>query len=316
MLTAALTDAQQPVKKVARIGYVSQSGTPAAPGDQVEGFRRGLRDHGYVEGQNIRVEYRYIEGRLDQIPSIVSELLALGVDVLFVTPLTAVRIAKKLTQTVPIVIVATFDPVAPGIIDSLARPGGNITGLTRLTRDLSGKRLELLREAAPGISRVGILGDAEAPGPAIAFKEYETAARVLKLQIHSLEVRGPSPDWDGVFQSAADRRTDALIPVAGILLNRNSRRISELAIKNRLPSMHEIAHYVHDGGLMSYSASDFEQFRRAALYVDKILKGAKPAELPVEQPTKFEMVINLTTAKQIDLTIPPHVLARADRVIK
>lgn len=316
MLTAALTDAQQPVKRVTRIGYVSQSGTPAAPGDQVEGFRRGLRDHGYIEGQNILVEYRYIEGRLDQIPGIVSELLALGVDLLFVTPLTAVRIAKKLTQTVPIVIVATFDPVAFGIIDSLARPGGNITGLTRLTRDLSGKRLELLREAAPGISRVGILGDAEAPGPAIAFKEYETAARVLKLQIHSLEVRGPRPDWDGIFQSAADRRTDALIPVAGILLNRNSRRISELSIKNRLPSMHETAHYVNDGGLMSYSASDFEQFRRAASYVDKILKGAKPADLPVEQPTKFEMVINLKTAKQIGLTIPPHVLARADRVIR
>lgn len=315
-MTASAPAPAQPRKKVPRIGYVSQSGNPHTPGPQIEGFRQGLRDLGYLEGDTILVEYRYIEGRLERIPSLVAELVELKVDVLVVSPLTAVRAAKHATRTIPIIIVATFDPVATGIVSSLAQPGGNITGLTRLTRDLSGKRLELLQEAAPRISRIGILGDAEAPGPAIAFKQYEAAARVLKLQIQALDVRGPSPDWEGVFQLAVDRRADALIPVSGILLNRNSKRVAELSIKNRLPSMHEAAHFVNDGGLMSYSASDVEQFRRAATYVDRILKGAKPADLPVEQPTKFELVINLKTAKLIGLTIPPYVLARADKVIR
>ena len=314
-LTIAFADAQ-PSKNVPRIGYVSQTGNPNAPGDQIEGFRRGLRDLGHIEGKNISVEYRYLDGKLERIPSLVAELVNLKVDVLVVAPLTAVRAAKNATKTIPIVIVATFDPVAEGIVASLAQPGGNITGLTRLTRDLSGKRLELLQEAAPGITRVGVLGDADAPGPAIAFKEYESAARSLKLQIHPLEIRGPSPELDSVFRAAVERRTSAFITIAGILLNRNSKRIAALAIKHRLPSAYEASHYVTDGGLLSYSASDAEQFRRAAVYVDKILKGAKPADLPVEQPTKFEFVINLKTAKQIGLTIPPNVLARADRIIR
>jgi putative ABC transport system substrate-binding protein len=212
--------------------------------------------------------------------------------------------------------ITAVDPVATGLVDSLARPGGNITGLTRLTRDLSGKRLELLTEVVPGISRVGVVWDANAPGPAIAFKEYEAGARNLKVQLHSLEVRGPNPDLEGAFQAAAKGRASAVIAITNPVFIRYSKRIAELAIKNRLPSMYEQSQYVEAGGLMSYAASDAESFRRAATYVDKILKGAKPAELPVEQPTKFELMINLKTAKQIGLSIPPNVLARADKVLK
>ncbi len=204
------------------------------------------------------------------------------------------------------------DPVATGLVDSLARPGGNVTGLTRLTRELSGKRLELLKEVVPGISRVGVLGAANASG----FKDYETAARELKIPLQSLEVRGPNPDLEAAFEAAAKGRVSALIPIRGSLINRYPKRIADLAIKNRLPSMCETGEYVDAGCLMSYSANDAEQFKRAAVYVDRILKGAKPADLPVEQPMKFELVINLKTAKQIGVTIPQSVLYRADRVIK
>ncbi|MBI3060887.1 MAG: ABC transporter substrate-binding protein, partial [Deltaproteobacteria bacterium] len=224
--------------------------------------------------------------------------------------------AKEATKTIPIVAVLAVDPVATGIVDSLARPGGNITGIATLQRDLSGKRLELLTEVVPKISRVGVLWDANAPGPAIAFKEYEAAARALKVQLQSLAVRGPNPDLEGAFQAAASGRAGALITIRNPVLRRYPKQIAELAIKNRLPSMYEGSEYVEAGGLMSYSANDVESFRRAATYVDKILKGAKPADLPVEQPTKFELVINLKAAKQIGLTIPPNALARADRVIK
>jgi putative tryptophan/tyrosine transport system substrate-binding protein len=208
------------------------------------------------------------------------------------------------------------DPVATGLVDSLARPGGNITGLTRLTRELSGKRLELLKEVVPTISRVGVLWDTNVTTPGIAVKEYEAAAGGLKIQLQSLEVRGPNPDLEGVFQTAAKRRANALVTILNPSLNRYRKQIAELAIKNRLPSMFESNYYVEAGGLMSYSANDAESFRRAAIYVDKILKGAKPADLPVEQPTRFEFVINLKTAKQIGLTIPSNVLARADKVIR
>jgi putative ABC transport system substrate-binding protein len=211
--------------------------------------------------------------------------------------------------------VVAVDPVATGLVDSLARPGGNVTGLTRLTRELSGKRLELLKESVPALSRVGVLWE-NAPGPAIGFKEYETPARTLQLQLQSLEVRGPNPDLEGAFQAAAKGRAHGLITVTGALITRYSKQIAELAIKNRIPSMYERIEYVEAGGLMSYSTNDLEAFRRAATYVDKILKGTKPADLPIEQPTKFEFVINLKTAKQIGLTIPPNVLARADRVIR
>jgi putative tryptophan/tyrosine transport system substrate-binding protein len=205
---------------------------------------------------------------------------------------------------------------ATGLVDSLAHPGGNITGLTRLTRELSGKRLELLKEVVPGVSRVGVLWEADDPAAAIAFKEYEAAARGLKIQLQSLEVRGPSPDFEGVFRTAIKGRANALIMVTSVLLSQYPKQITDLAIKNRLLSMYEVSRYVEAGGLMSYSSNDADQYRRAAVYVDKILKGTKPADLPVEQPTKFEFVINLKTAKQIGLTIPPNVLARADKVIK
>jgi putative tryptophan/tyrosine transport system substrate-binding protein len=304
--------AQQP-GKVPQIGYLLPRGDPSTPSPLVEAFRQGLRELGYIEGKNILVEYRYAEGKQDRIPSLVAELVQLKVDVLVVTSLPAIRTATQATKTIPIVMVTTVDPVATGLVVSLARPGGNITGLTRLTRELSGKRLELLKEAVPRISRVGVLWDAARIG---GLKEYEAAAHALKIQLHSLGVRGPNPDLDGAFRDAAKGHVSALITVTGTTLVRHPKKIAELAIKNRLPSMYEESSYVEAGGLMSYASSDVEQYKRAAIYVDKILKGAKPADLPVEQPTKFEFVINLKAAKQIGLTIPPNVLARADKVIR
>ena len=292
---------------------MSGIGDAKTPGYQVEAFRQGLRDLGYTEGKNIVVEYRYVEGKLDRYPSLVAELVQLKVDILVVTA--AILTAQQATKTIPIVMVTNGDPVAEGFVDSLARPGGNITGLTRLTRELSGKRLELLKEAVPTISRVGVLWDTNVTRPGIAIKDYEAAGTALKLQLQSLEVRGPNPDLEGAFQGAAKGRANALVTILNPLLNRYRKQIAELAIKKRLPSMYEARDYVEVGGLMSYASND-ESFRRAAFYVDKILKGAKPAELPVEQPTKFELVINLKTAKQIGLTIPPNLLARADKVIK
>src|SRR5262249_2649439 len=225
--------------------------------------------------------------------------------------------AKQATKTISIVMVATVDPVATGLIDSLAHPGGNITGLTRLQRELSGKRLELLKEVIPKIVRVGVLWETDDPAAAIAFKEYDAAAHALKIQLQSLEVRGPNPDLEGAFRDATKRRANALVTVTSVLVSsRYLKRIADLAIKNRLPSMCENSRFVEAGSLMSYSANDAESYRQAAWYVKKILKGAKPAELPVEQPTKFEFVINLKTAKQIGLTIPPNVLMRADKVLK
>jgi ABC-type uncharacterized transport system substrate-binding protein len=306
--------AQQP-KKTPRIGIVAGSNANN-PGASIEAFQRGLRDVGYVERKNILVEYRYADGKMDRIPTLVSELVQLNVDVLVATNFPAIRAAKEATKTIPIVMVATVDPVATGIVDSLARPGGNITGLTRLTQELSGKRLELLTEVLQRMSRVGVLWDANSSSAGIAFKEYEAVARALKIQLQSLEVRGPNPDFEGAFQAATKGRASALITVRNSVLNRYPKQIANLAIKNRLPSMSEGSEYVEAGGLMSYSANDAESYRRAATYVDKILKGTKPADLPIEQPTKFEFVINLKTAKQIGLTIPPNVLARADKVIR
>jgi ABC-type uncharacterized transport system substrate-binding protein len=309
-------EAQQPTK-IPRIGYVSGSGDAKTPGPSVEGFRRGLHDLGYIEGKNILVEYRYVEGGLDHVPALVAELVQLKVDVLVAAFTIALRAAKQATKTIPIVMVSATDPIAAGFVDSLARPGGNITGVVRLTRELSGKRLELFKEAVPRISRVGVLWDGNAaPGPAIASKEYEASARSLKLEFQSLEVRGPNADVDGAFQAAAKGRANALMVVRNRVVDRHSKRIIDLAIKNRLPSAWEGGEFVEAGGLVSYSANDADQFRRAATYVDKILKGANPADLPIEQPTKFEFIINLKAAKQIGLTIPPNVLARADRVIK
>ena len=313
VLAGAVAQAQQPTN-VRRIGYLSATGDPSTPGSEVEAFRQGLRDLGYAEGKNILVEYRYVEGKSDRTPSLVAELVQLKVDVLVLRSQPAIRAAKQATKTIPIVIVTTQNPVAAGYIDSLARPGGNITGVTTLQRELSGKRLELLKEVLPGISRVGaLLSTGQTRDD---FKWYEAPARALKIQLQLLELRAPNPDFDAAFQAAANVRASALITVAGSLFNRHIKRFAELAINNRLPSMHEVSRYVEAGGLMSYSSSDIESYRRAATYVDRILKGAKPADLPIEQATKFELVINLKTAKEIGLTIPPNVLARADRVIR
>jgi len=312
LLSVSSVQAQHP-KKIPRIGFVTGSGDAKNPGPVVEAFQQGLRDLGYVEGKNILVEYRYIEAKRDRIPGIVAELVQLKVDV-FVSPTQSViRAAKQATKTIPIVMAINGDPVALGLIDSLARPGGNITGLTSLNRELSGKRLELFKEVVPRISRVGVLTDTAS---GTGLEEYEMAAGDLKIPLQSLKVRGSNPDLEDAFRDAVKARVSALISVrAGVLLP-HTKKIADLAIKNRLPLMFEGSSLVEAGGLISYSPNDAEGYRRAATYVDKILKGAKPTDLPVEQPTKFEFVINLKTAKQISLTIPPNVLARADKVIK
>ena len=306
-----LAGAQQPAK-VPRIGYVRVG--PENVNDAA--FLRGLRDLGYIEGKNILVEYRSIEGNRDRIPSLMAELVQLKVDILVSPNTPTILAAKQATRTIAIVMVANTDPVASGLVDSLAHPGGNITGITRLTRDLSGKRLEVLKEVVPGISRVGVLEDADAPVQSRAFKDYDAAGRALKIQLQSLEVRGPNPDLEGAFQAAVKTHVRALIATQTTVLVPYPKKIADLAIKNRLPLMLETSRTVEAGGLLSYSSNEPENFKRAAYYVDRILKGAKPAELPVEQPTKFEFVINLKTAKTLGLTIPPDVLARANKIIR
>ena len=295
--------------KIPRIGFVSGAGDTTP---NIEAFRQGLRELGYSEGKNILVEYR-LSGDL---AAHVDELVQLKVDMLVVVSFRAIKAAQQATKTIPIVMVTTQDPVETGFVERLARPGGNITGNTTLARDLSGKRLELLKEVAPEISRVGVLRDTDTSGTAFALKEYEAAAARLKIPLQSLEVRGPNPDIEKAFRAGSQGRMNAVMTIRNSLLNRYRKQITELANKYRLASMYEASAFTNAGGLMSYAADDAENYRRAAIYVDKILKGAKPAELPVEQPTKFELVINLKTAKQIGLTIPPHVLARADKVIR
>jgi putative ABC transport system substrate-binding protein len=314
LTTAPPAEAQQPTK-VPRIGYVSGTGNATNQGPYVEALRQGLRDLGYIEGKNFVIEYRGAEGKSERMPILVTELVELKVDVLVLT-IGAILAAKQATKTIPIVMVTQVDPVATGLVDSLARPGGNITGLATLQRDLSGKRLELLAEVVPGLARVGILRDAEGPVSAIGLKDYETAARALKIRTQSLDVRGPNPDLETAFRQAVKGHVNAVVTITNNPLFRNSKRIADLALKNRLPSMYEGSTWVDAGGLMSYSANDLELFHRAATYVDKILKGAKPADLPIEQPTKFEFVINLKTAKALNLTIPQSVLFRADKVIR
>ena len=294
----------------------SGSGDPKFRQPRVEAFRHGLRERGYVEGENLQVEYRYAEGDLDRFPRVIAELVQLKVDVLVVGPVAGILAAKEATTTIPIVIVSSVDPVASGIVKSLARPGGNITGFSTLSRELSGKRLELIKEAVPGISRVAVLWDVNAPGPAVAVKEFKAVGPALKIQLQSLEVRGPDPDLDGAFRAAVKGKANAIVVISNPLLSRYLKRIVDLAIKSRLPSMCEGTQFVEEGCLMTYGTDQSDQYRRAAIYVDRILKGAKPAELPVEQPMKFEFVINLKTAKQIGVTIAPEVLARANKLIK
>ena len=309
-VTVSPADAQNPTK-VPRIGVM----VTAERG--LEELRQGLRERGYVEGKNIELVHRYIQGNTDRMPSLVAELLEHKVDVLILSSPTAIRAAKNATRTIPIVMITNQDPVAIGLVESLARPGGNLTGVVSLTRDLSGKRLELLKEAAPKVSGVGVIWASPTTlGAGNAFQNYEAAANAFKLKLTSLQAQRPKPDWDGLFRAADKARVNALISVTNALLNQYIKKIADFAIQKRIPFMVEGSNFVEEGGLISYAANDAERFRRAALYVDKILKGAKPADLPVEQAMKFELVINLKTAKQIGLTIPPNVLARADKVIR
>jgi putative ABC transport system substrate-binding protein len=268
-------------------------------------FQQGLRDLGYVEDQNVLIERRYSEGRLDRMPPLVDDLVQQKVDVIVAPNNVVIRAAKEATKTIPIVMISSVDPVAAGYVESFPRPGGNITGLAWLNRDISAKRVELLKELLPKMSRVGILWDADGPGPAIAFKEYTAATQAFKLDLRSLEVRGPTPT-----------RLDALIIVGNPLMSQYSKQVFQFATRNRLPSMTERGPYVDAGGLISYGASLADLHRRAAEYVVKILKGAKPGHLPVKLPAKFEIFINLKTAQQIGVVIPQHVLVQADRVIK
>jgi len=302
-------DAQQPAR-IPRIAIIRGDDNATAPSIKI--FRQALQGLGYIEGKNLLFEYRYTEGSRERAQAIVGELVGLKVDILFSTQAIVVRAAKQATTTIPIVMAITVDPVATGLVDSLARPGRNITGLTSLARNLSGKRLELLTEMIPRLSRIGFLSVAGST----AIKDYEDAARSLKVLIQPLEVRVPNPDLSRAFQVAVKDRVGAAIVASVPGLSGHRKQIVDLALQSRLPLMSENVLAVEAGGLAFYGANEEEIFRRAAVYVDKILKGAKPADLPVEQPKKFEFIINLMTAKQIGLTIPPNVLARADKVIK
>jgi putative ABC transport system substrate-binding protein len=306
-------DAQQ-AATVYHIGFLGGSSAKAYA-SFVEAFQQGLRELGYIEGKNFVIEHRYGDGKLDRLPDLASELVRLGVDVIVVSGARATSQVKSATKTIPVVMTTIEDPVAMGIVDSLARPGANITGLTNLAPELSGKRLELLTETLPKTSRVAVMWPPDATGAIVAFKETYRAAQGLGVSLQSLEVRSPK-DFDEAFRVARTERASALIVLQSALTNAHKKLIMDLATKNRLPSMCTQKEYVEAGGLMSYGVATRDLYRRAANYVDKILKGAKPADLPVEQPTKFELVINLKTAKQIGLTIPPNVLARADKVIK
>jgi len=268
-----------------------------------------------VEGKNIFIEWRFGEGRVDRVPALAADLMRLKVDVIVTAGPEITRAAKKATSTIPIVMALDTDPVANGFIASLARPGGNITGLSTLAPEITGKQLELLKEIVPKLSRVVVLGSSSVRSYEGVSKEMEPAADALKVRLQYLDVLGPE-DIETAFREAHKGRAEAVLALQGFVLSSQAKQIAELAVKGRLPSMYYRRDYVENGGLMSYGVIQSDLDRRAATYVDKILKGAKPADLPVEQPTKFELVINLKTAKQIGLTIPPNVLVRADKVIK
>jgi putative ABC transport system substrate-binding protein len=308
--------AQQP-KKVPRIGYLSPFDA-ARESTRAEAIRLALRELGYIEGQNIVIEYRYGEGKQDRYSELAAELVRLKVDILLTGGDTLIRAAKNATKTIPVVMTgAGSDPVKAGLIESLAHPGGNVTGITLFYRELAGKRLELLKEAVPKIARVAVLYDPAIAATAREVKEdLPVAARALKLTLQLREIQA-ADDFDRVFAAMNKQSPDGLyVPASGPVINANLKRIAALALKSRLPAMYYSSLAVDVDGLMSYGADLEESYRRVAFYVDKILKGAKPADLPVEQPKKFEFVINLRTAKQIGLTIPPEVLARASRLIK
>ena len=306
--------AQQP-KKVPRIGYLNAT-APSNISARIEPFRQGLRELGYVEGKNIIIEYRFAEGKFDRLPALAAELVRLKVDVIVTGAATSTRAAKEATATIPIVMAQDSDPVANGFVSSLARPGGNVTGLSTLAPELNGKRLELLKEVIPKLSRVAVFGTSTSGGHAQSLKEVDLAAKAFGVKLQYLDVLGPK-DIETAFRAASKGRAEAvLMIVAGPVASGHRTEISQLAVKNRLPVIYANQATVEAGGLMAYGVNNLDLDRRAATYVDKILKGARPADLPVEQPTKFEFIINLKAAKQIGLTIPPNVLARADKVIK
>jgi putative tryptophan/tyrosine transport system substrate-binding protein len=308
--------AQQP-KKVHRIGYLS-SFDAASESTRSEGIRLRLRELGYIEGQNIAIEYRYSGGKIDQLPELAAELVRLGVNVIVAAGgVSLIRAAKNATIRIPIVMAGTGgDPVEAGLVESLARPDGNVTGITNLTREVGGKRLELLKEAAPKVASVAVLHESDIPGSRSELKEVlPVAARGLAVKLRFWGSRN-ADDFDKIFAALSKERPDGLYVTTSPLMTANLQRTVNFALKSRLPSVGSNREYVDAGGLMFYDADPADGYRRVAVYVDKILKGAKPAELPVEQPTKFELAINFKTAKQIGVTIPPNVLARADRVIR
>ena len=307
------TSAQQP-SKIPRIGLLGGASASANAG-RVDAFREGLRELGYVEGRNIVIDYRWAAGKLDRLPALAAELVRLKVDIIVSAGPTVTRAAKEANVTIPIVMGFDDDPVGSGFVASLARPGGNITGLSSLSPDLSGKQLELLKEIIPKLSRVAVLGSSAHPGTAQSLREMEVAAGAFKVQLQRLDVLDPK-EIETAFGAARKRRADAVLVLSSVVTNSHRKQIVDLAVINRLPAIYYTAEWVEAGGLLTYGASFPDLFRRAATYVDKILKGVNPADLPVEQPKKFEFIINLKTAKQIGLTIPPNVLARADRVIK
>ena len=300
--------------KVARIGFLVAV-SPSAAAARAEAFRQGLRELGYVEGKNIVLESRYAEEKLDRLPGLAAELVRLKVDIIVTAGGQATRAAKQATPTIPIVMTNDSDPVGSGFVASLARPDGNITGLSTLAPELSGKRLELLGEVVARLSRVAIIGTSTQPGHAQAIKELELAAKEFKVQIQHLDVLKPK-DIETAFRAAAKGRADGVLTLTSPILRSQRAQLADLAVKNRVPAIYNDIQFVEAGGLIFYGVSFLDLDRRAATYVDKILKGAKPADLPVEQPKKFEFIINLKAAKQIGLTIPPNVLARADRVIR
>jgi len=309
---AKMSEAQLPTK-VPRIGFLANSGPGADP--RIRAFQQGLSELRYLEGKNIVIEYRYAEGSNDRLTNFVAEFVRLKVDVIVTGSTIAVRAAKKLTETIPVVMAGTGDPVGTGLVASLSRPGGNVTGLSSVGPDLNTKRLELLKEAVAGASRVAVLFNGANPSNVAALKEVEITARALGVEIHPSDVRDVN-GFTAAFDAAIRRRDNAVLVQRDPLNNAYPGRIVALAAKHKLPVMYPGKEHVDAGGLMSYGVSSTDLYRRAATYVDKIIKGTKPADLPVEQPTKFEFIVNLKAAKQIGLTIPPNVLVRADKVIR
>jgi putative ABC transport system substrate-binding protein len=313
LLTVSFANAQQPAK-IFKIGFLTSGSAPSST-NRLEVIQRGLRELGYIEGKNIAFEERYGEDKFDRLRGLVDELIGLKVDVLLVQSTPAALAAKNATRTVPIIFAGVSDPVEAGLVDSLARPGGNLTGFTNIAPALAGKRLELLKEAIPKLSRVAVLWDPQAPGSRQQWKEIQLPGRELGLQLHSLEVSNPDK-YDSAFKEAMKARSAALAVTQNPLATSNREKVAGLAIKHRLPGIYPQDEFVTSGGLMSYGPDISEPYRRAAIFVDKILKSAKPADLPVEQPTKFELVVNMRTAKALGIKIPQSMLGRLDRVIE